>query len=480
MTPRRYARWLLGIAFALLCAWLLLSLRNAPLADGKPAISDRSAPSETEDPLPANPRDDRAPTREHGPRKKVPNASMRSSVPSAECFAARAREAREVRPTEVELEAAAQQRDAEHEKITAAFVACSELDGDAFDDCLVSRGVDRGSQSADEIRGTLQLQTVLRAEAFRIAARGDARSLVAAALVMPEPSTAHNADGQREGSPETVRWLVQAQRLGRNDALVQWSVARAALFEAGKEPPELVAARDAARARLPELEPDNAAAFLFALARGGSLRAGLSRTALARAAAMPRYRVPMAGQVALMLEALRGIPSYPGLRPQAMRMNPDHEAAAACASDADLLRELRMLAAIGPAVDSDIHAEGLAEACSELSVERDFETRDDCLSLLELVYAAGSLIEQAHAAALARRIAPAGTERARWEERHRVYLWRQFRMMGALEGVDPYELSRIFEQAWRSGNENLAIDELLTRANIPLEPPPDWQPPIGH
>ncbi len=466
--------WVISILLAMLVAvWLVAQYRPGrsdgmarAMAAGAPVAP--AAPSSTPLPPPA-------------PRAASQHvrAGAKAVAASAACLAARTREEQRTRPTEVEREAQRLQSEAAHARITQALEACEALNDSAFDDCMVANGADRGASSPEERAEFTQLQTALRAQAWRMAARSEARSLLAAALVMPNTEDPDSGELTVQRAPEAMRWLVEAQRRGHSDALVQWSLARIeASAERGDSPALLAAVLDARR-RLPMLEPDNAAAFLVSVRADRPPNATLTPDDLARAAEMSTYRVPMAAQVTLLLDAMHDLPVYVGLREQAPRRNPDHEAAAACASDEDLLAELRMLLAIGPVFASTPDPAGLSEACTIDSTASSAPMRAHCLRLFERMHEGASLMEQSLAAVFARKLAAPGPARAQWEERHRRYLWRQWQLMQVLPAFDTYEMARIDEQAWRSGSEDLAIDEMLTRAGIATEPPADWQPPIG-
>ncbi len=480
-----------AIALLLLAGALLVAKRervhiSATASPGASSFKHASAtkstpkPGVTAQPAPANPTSMSA----------ASHAVSQHQEPSAECLAARATEAAEkaalaaMTPAQVEaaIEAVAREGAEREQNLIRAAEACLGLDSEHHEQCYAAHGVPPFVVSVENEANSRQLEAELRAWAFGLASRGDARSLVAAAISAPfqnedgeTPILGHRAQPRR--IPQAIDWIVRAQAQGTDDAAVQWAVANFSTWEREPGPPALLAAKARARARLAALEPDNAAAFLVSVHQEGG--AGYSRADLARAAALPHYRPLEAARVNLVLDATQDMQASPTLRrvlrQQAKGNHQDQPASVACASDAELLREFRLTMAV--VLTTVAMAPISMMTCQPKDLGDSTQARDDCLHLAEQSYASGNLSDRAIAAAIAHRIAPAGPARERWQQRHRRDRWRQLQRREAYLAISPYEQVGIFERAWRRGDETLAADELIVRAGLPLEPPLGWQPP---
>lgn len=422
--------------------------------------------------------------------------------PSAECLALRAEEAAArselaaLTPDEVAklIDTEARESVAREQAQQQALETCAALtDAAEREQCLQAMSdvlSPELTHSQVESRAAHEAGISGLREAVRqLAANGDARTLVAATAMLPfEINTSLEATDEGRDALigrqdiERARWLVRAQSLAPDDALVQWAVA-SRLGSFGKQPaPDLDHARLRAIAQLQRLEPGNAAVEMLAIdARSGGRRGDLlDNDALKRLAAMPAYREPAlelmnlvidrSAQLSLSSETLQALRASYDDQPPSERMG------FACASDVDFAQATALAMGITSVIQLD-HSLQLATSCRENEAPIEPVRRRDCLKLAELFYRDTRLLSSAGlAASVGARLAPPGPERERWVERRRSQRWQIQQYTELTAGKPAMTQVRESIAAWRSGGEWQAQERALRDAGIPLNPPADWQP----
>jgi len=363
-----------------------------------------------------------------------------------------------------------------------AVEACEGLADTDTVRCMLANGLERAGEVFALYRAEQAIERAYLRKAHQIAARGDARSLLAAAHILPFAEASAWSNGTTlERRPKAIEWLVRAQRSGRDDPLVQWGVM--AFRDFGAEPVATSReARAAAIERLLALDPDNAAVHLLSVQSASSAQqspampsnASLEASAFQRLAARPRYFNHAPGVATLILDALRDMPTEPAFRAAALLSDRDHATATHCASDADILLSSHLMIATG-AANATSPAFFAGMPCKEEAMASDDRLRRNCLAFSRRLHAtATTIFERSMGAGIARRAASSAAERAHWQNQCRRQRWQVEQYARAMRAIDPYLYRRILAQGWRSGDEVSGMETVLDEAGIPLEPPANW------
>ncbi len=412
-------------------------------------------------------------------------ATQRANAPSAECIAARARDAREsealvaMAPAQRDAHIEASARDAVEEE-QSAMRAADACEGTAESDtlqCLLSAGFSRAADVLRLYRDHKAIEQAHLRHAERVAGRGDARSLLAAAHILPfAEAGAWSRDETLQRRPDAIAWIVRAQRIGADDAVVQWGVATFREY-GGRTTEALERARSAAARRLLVLEPDNAAAHL--LPSVTESRDPLPIEGFKRLAAMPRYRTSGPELATLLLDSFRDMPVEPAFRRAAILTPSEHLTATHCASDPEIMLASQLSVAHRVANAGSLELLTAVQGpCSEGAMTSKGFPRSECLTFAARLHGnSRTVLEHSTATAMLRRLATTGLERLQWQKAHRRHRWQLEEYATAALRMDPYARARIEAAAWRSGDEMSGIRAVLAEVGVPLEPPSDWRLP---
>lgn len=317
---------------------------------------------------------------------------------------------------------------------------------------------------AEYTRWQQGFDAAMLAQARTLAARGDARSLLAAVLIAPVEYEGSNG-GPRPVPGEVRGWFDAARVVRPADPLVAWWEANGCLMPA--QPCDAAVAV----ARLLQVDGDNA------IAHWQALNAALdgdddiaARTHLRLAAQAPRFEPYADDLLALLLEARDGAPLAPmdaisakaaGLAQQLGRP----------ATSADFIATISSAqwAALSPALGS-----GMMQLCGPDRPARDAALRQDCIALLAKVADDESTVLHPAIALPALIKLTSGPQQAAWQARLREHAWMYEQYTALLVGGPgaPAEFPR-----WIAADgEIAAIRELMRRRGIPIEPPADWLP----
>ncbi|QOY62814.1 hypothetical protein INQ40_00340 [Lysobacter sp. H21R4] len=303
-------------------------------------------------------------------------------------------------------------------------------------------------------------EPAMAAHAQALAQRGDVRSLLGAMMIMPvQDAAAGDAPGvlglQARG------WFARARQLGPTDPLVAW-VEVTDCHVLGCD-------RDAAIARLLQVDGDNAAAHLWA--NGVAMESGDPRAArehLHAAAVAPRYQPHSGPLLSLLLDARAGAP-VPAMDP---RTAAGMQAATGTGTAADwmAMQALGQWAAIALAP-----MQGVSRFCAPGSAQlaRDPGLRADCKAVLSRLAADDSTLPYAEMATrLLIGLDPGLT--GQWTPRLRQLAWWREQSLpllahrGGTPGAGEYA-------RWVASDGELgAMARLLSHSGIATAPPTEW------
>lgn len=288
-----------------------------------------------------------------------------------------------------------------------------------------------------------------------LVARGDAESLLDAALLLPMACDG-SGDCQAE-SAERARLLAAAARLAPDHPLIAF-LQTEACFATGD--------CAAAYQRLAVVDPDNLFAHLGVMqvaARAGD-PAALDR-ALRAAAAAPLYDAYSAELTTALERALHRLPT-PSAAVRAQLAEALGLRGALDEDSARLLQVLVVSAAMGfPPLQA------LLQTCRVDSVQRMPAHRTPCLAVLARMAASDTTL--ARSVGLTRLVElTAGTAAgAQWRERLREFAWVQERFLALQHSMGVVDLRLQAEQG-----EWVAMRAMLHRHGVPLQPPNGWLP----
>ena len=358
----------------------------------------------------------------------------------------------------------------------AALAACFQIEDDAavpacIEDLqlplppegreLLAMASDTGLQAAHE-RWQQGFDAAMLDHAQTLAARGDARSLLAAALIVP----IRHDEATEQPLPDTVdpaAWFDTARAVRPADPLVAW------LETTGCMVPRLTCDANAAIARLLQVDGDNAAvqwrAINAALDGGDEIAA---RTHLRLAAQAGRFQ-PYAGDLlTLLLESHNAAPLPPMDADTARVVGLIHrlDRPATNADVVAMLSAAQWAAAALPAMA------GVMQLCDPDGRDHDPKLRQDCIAFLAKVAADESMVTFP-AIALPRLVELThGPQRAAWQSQLRDHTWiiEQYAssLAGGADADFPYRVA--------ADGELEAIRHQMQDSGIPIQPPADWLP----
>lgn len=299
-----------------------------------------------------------------------------------------------------------------------------------------------------------QREAVLRL-VRELAARGDAESLLDAALLLP--LACHGPQDCNAESAERARLLAAAARLAPEHPLIAFLQAETCMLT-----------NDCAAAyrRLATVDPDNLFAHLGLLSTASQAGdpVALDR-ALREAAAAPLYDAYIAELTAELERALRRLPAPSAVVRAQM--------AAAMGLRGPLDEDgARLLQALGVSLATGIPPlQAVLQICRADSVQQVPSRRAACLAVMTRMAASDTTL--ARSIGLTRLVQlTAGTAAAApWRERLREFAWVQERFL-ALQSMLDVDHLRLQTQR----GEWVAMRELLRRHGVPLQPPAGWLP----
>lgn len=358
----------------------------------------------------------------------------------------------------------------------AALDACFQLENDAavpvcIEDLhlplppegreLLAMVSDTGLQAAHE-RWQQGFDAAMLDHARTLAARGDARSLLAAALIIPIRYDEVTAQ-PLPGPVDPAVWFDAARAVRPADPLVAWLEATDCVA------PRLSCDANAAIARLLQVDGDNAAVqwrAINAALDGGDETA--ARTHLRLAAQAGRFQ-PYAGELlTLLLESRNAAPLPPMDADTAQAMGHIHQLDRP-ATNADMVA---MLSAAQWAATALPAMAGVMQLCEPDRRDPDPMLRQDCIALLAKLAADESMVIFP-AIALPRLVELThGPQRAAWQSQLRDHTWiiEQYpsSLAGGADADFPYRVA--------ADGELEAIRHQMQDSGIPIQPPADWLP----
>ncbi|WP_460814936.1 hypothetical protein [Luteimonas pelagia] len=322
----------------------------------------------------------------------------------------------------------------------------------------------------------VQADDALRVHARRLAARGTAEGLFAAAVLWPKspgvrngPAAAH-ADPMAP-APEAQAWFDAARAVRPSFPPVAWIEALdCATLSDACDPAD-------ARARLARIAPGNAAVHLLELnARHDAGDLAGARAALARMAAADGFDDYQRAILGLLVDANAGV-DWPPLPPDA----------------ADAMG--RAFGAAGPLAPEDVGhgmltgwlvavtmpgARQLSAVCSDDGGQMDPgpALRADCIAALATIADAGTSVLAQNVALPQLVRLTAGTDAgAAWRERLRDLYWVMDRGGQLLPGLPGSGVSGgTWLRWWAAVGEVEATRRLMRQAGLPAEAPDGWLP----
>jgi len=289
-----------------------------------------------------------------------------------------------------------------------------------------------------------------------LALRGDAHSLLAAALMAQDDAS----DPARPKVLQTPALLARAQKADDTDALVWWVSAALECRGKAKACPS-----EETLAQLQKADPANAGAWLWALHRGQQTGAKTTaRAALTSAAQSARYDDYFGALTSALYESAGILPIHesvlrasnqPGASPAGFR--------------------LTYAASIAIAVPHP-YLDALDEACKNAA--DDSGLAQDCVAVAQKLADSGSLFARSAGARQLMEIVPSGTVHDAAVAQARTLAWRMQGIGSVADRLaNDSHVTALYTQTLRaSGHEIDAVNAVLRSQRIALEPPADWQP----
>ena len=335
---------------------------------------------------------------------------------------------------------------------------------------LLAMARDPALQEAHE-RWQRDFDAAMVEQARTLAARGDARSLLAAAMIVPIKYD--QATGQPlPAAVDPTIWFDAARRARPADPLVAWLEATDCPVPGARCDP------DAALARLLQIDGDNAAVqWLATNVAFGAGDVTAARTHLRLAAEATRFEPHGNQLMAMLLDARTAAPLPPMNADQAkvlgVTMNLGRPA-----TNADLIGMWSIgqwIANAMPLMSGATQLCGAANGRPEL----DAALRQDCIGLMAKVAASDSMVVFPSLALPLLVELDSGAGRAKWQARLREYAWQYEQFRGlfraggpgvAIAGMDTHA------HDIAADGELGAMRHVLEVNGIPLQPPAGWQP----
>ncbi len=312
-------------------------------------------------------------------------------------------------------------------------------------------------------------ETAMLDHARTLAARGDARSLLAAAMTVP-PRCAETSGQLQPVTPEQQVWFDAARAVRPADPLVAW-------LEATDCPAtDLQCDADAAIARLLEVDGDNAAVQWLAINAaidGGDETA--ARTHLRLAAQAARFE-PYANEVlALLREARDAAPLAPIAADTAKVLGAD-AALGRPARNEDLIAMHSIAQWAAVAMPAMVGVTQLCRLGPDPS-ERDPALQQDCTGLLAKLAADDSMVIYPAIALPMLIELTAGPQQAAWRSALRDYAWVYEQVIPLLWPDAAAQVGPAQYAGWVAADGELgAMRAFMQRHGIADDPPADWLP----
>lgn len=307
------------------------------------------------------------------------------------------------------------------------------------------------------------LESAMAKHAQDLATKGDVRSLLGAMMIMPTRFGSSNPESGRLGQ-QARSWFSRARELGPTDPLVAW----VELFECHA----LDCDRGAALDHLLRVDGGNAAVHLWVIHdAAGSGDTAAAREHLQAAASAPHFDPHTNQLLDLLLEARSGAPA-PAMD---ARVSTVMAATAGSSAPADVFATISM--SQWQAI-SMVPMQGLVQLCGPGSpgIASDPVLRRDCVALLSMLADDGSmLIYPQLATRLLTEMEPALA--TQWAPRVRQLAWWQEQLIPLLTDGNALFSATEYAGWMASDGEVGAIAKLLARADIPTDPPADWELP---
>lgn len=330
-------------------------------------------------------------------------------------------------------------------------------------DSRISAGPHADPQLDAELeRWHLSLVHAVRRHAHVLAARGDARSLLTAALLWP----AGMSQATEGHAVPAARWLQAAARQQPGDPLVAW-------FQLNRCPVRDAGCAREAIAHLLAVDGDNGAAHLLALNRAWQADDRIAaRTHLRLAGAAPRFELYAEGTLELLGDARDSFTPPPVPATLGKRLSQTlGTGRQTTAEDAEAVWLMAVWAAqampgFGP----------LDRICDPEQV--DARLRQDCITLLaRLADAESSLIAPLVSLSLLARLTAEQPDGGRWRERLRQLYWLRHTALRFLPDQPEAVVTGGEYFGWVSDEgEVAAMRRVLVRNGMATKAPPGWLP----
>jgi hypothetical protein len=311
------------------------------------------------------------------------------------------------------------------------------------------------------------VEASLRDFARATARRGDARSLLIAAMILPQYPTADPKCNEAV-TLEAAAWIERAMARDGDDPLVAWMGASRCFSSV--HPCD----RAAAARRMLQLEPDNAAAHLFAFSTAYHDEKDVpAAIAHVRAAArLKRFDDHYRDVLVLLDRTLQGW-SPPAAA--AGKAEANWKPGLSRPGTPDGQRAIQVL------IQASIYRVGVSGRPSAVCLPNHKPTTDSALRqacrevYLKLADDPGSATSQIRAAQLYSELLDEGPERAAARERYRKLAWIEYRFL-KLASVEESSPDRDYIASIERGGESAAMSKALLAYGIGNEPPKEWRP----
>lgn len=286
-----------------------------------------------------------------------------------------------------------------------------------------------------------------------LALRASAPPLIAAALL----ATPDADDKDRPPSLKAPALLKRARAAAPDDALVWWVSANLECVRDGNS-----CAHADMLQKLESIDSDNAAVWLFSLARAQQAQnAQLARAALTSAAQAKRFDSYFAAATQTVFNGMGTLPA-----PEDVLVDGTQDA-------------LRITWAMG---FSAVLAAQILAPLSTLCADPDAADTalvSDCLALAQKMEFGSNFIEQGTGLIMRGKLLPEGPDRAAVQARFLALRWQQVQFFALTDTwVRDPSLSKLYAGTWiERGSEVAATYAVLRARGIALDPPPDWRPP---
>ncbi len=328
---------------------------------------------------------------------------------------------------------------------------------------------DDAEVEAEYERWRLGFDAAMLDHARALAARGDARSLLAA-MMIASPRFDETSGQLHPVSAEQQAWFDAARAVRPADPLVAW------LEATGCPVPASQCDTDAAIARLVRIDGDNAAVQWLAI--NAALDGGdevAARTHLRVAAQASRFE-PYTGEILQLSLETRDAAPLPTMAPATAKVLGVKHDLGRPARNEDLvaLQSITDWAAVALPPMS-----GVMQLCrfEPDPPERDAALRQDCIGLMAQLAASDSILIYPAIALPMLIELTTGPRQASWRSALREYAWvyeqaSDLMWPGAARQFDPAEYA-----SWVVAEGELgAMRKLMQRNRIPIEPAADWLP----